>query len=100
MNYRLIIRPEAELDLEDAFVWYESQDNGLGSEFVRAIDNCISSIGRNPMSYAIVYQEARQALVRRFPYIILYVVQEDTVFVIGFFHSKRNPNDWQERLKK
>jgi hypothetical protein len=41
MSYRLIIRPEAELDLEDAFAWYESQDTGLGSEFVRAIDNCI-----------------------------------------------------------
>jgi hypothetical protein len=43
MNYRLIIRPEAELDLEDAFTWYESQEAGLGSEFVRAIDNCIST---------------------------------------------------------
>jgi plasmid stabilization system protein ParE len=47
MNYRLIIRPEAELDLEDAFAWYESQDPGLGSEFVRAIDACVSTIGRN-----------------------------------------------------
>ncbi len=100
MNYGLIISPETELDLEDAFVWYESQDNGLGSEFVRSIDNCMSSIGRNPMSYAIVYQEARRALVRRFPYSIFYLVENDTVFVIGCFHSKRNPDDWQERLKK
>ena len=34
MNYRLIIRPEAELDLEDAFTRYESQETGLGSEIV------------------------------------------------------------------
>jgi plasmid stabilization system protein ParE len=100
MNYRLIISPEAELDLDDAFDWYESQDNGLGSEFVRSIDNCISLIGRNPLSYGIVYQEARRALVRRFPYSIIYLVENDTVFVIGCFHSKRDPNDWQERLKK
>jgi hypothetical protein len=38
MSYRLIIRPEAELDLEDAFIWYELQETGLGSEFVRSID--------------------------------------------------------------
>jgi hypothetical protein len=44
MNYRLIIRPEAEWDLEDAFAWYELQEPGLGSEFVRAI-------GRNPLAY-------------------------------------------------
>ncbi len=73
MNYRLIIRPEAELDLEDAFTWYESQDSGLGSEFVRAIDACISTIGRNPLAYRLIYQQARRALVRRFPYCLFYI---------------------------
>ncbi|WP_373540063.1 type II toxin-antitoxin system RelE/ParE family toxin [Chamaesiphon sp.] len=56
MNYRLIIRPEAELDLEDAFTWYESQETGLGSKFVRAIDNYMSTIGRNPLEYRLIYQ--------------------------------------------
>lgn len=37
MSYRLIIRPEAELDIRDAFEWYEAQTPGLGSEFIRAI---------------------------------------------------------------
>lgn len=38
MSYNLIIRPEAELDIQDAFEWYETQVPGLGSEFVRAVD--------------------------------------------------------------
>jgi plasmid stabilization system protein ParE len=100
MNYRLIIRPEAEFDLEDAFAWYESQDPGLGSEFVRAIDASISTIGRNPLAYRLIYQQARRALVRRFPYSLFYVVEEDTIFVIACFHTKRNPTDWQDRLNK
>ena len=100
MNYRLIIRPEAELDLEDAFAWYESQDPGLGSEFVRTIDACISTIGRNPLAYRLIYQQARRALVRRFPYCLFYIVEEDTIFVIACLHSKRNPTDWQDRLNK
>jgi plasmid stabilization system protein ParE len=98
MNYRLIIRPEAEFDLEDAFAWYELQETGLGSEFVRAIDNCISSIGRNPLAYRLIYQQSRRVLVRRFPYCLFYVVEGDTVFVIACFHTKRNPKDWQDRL--
>jgi plasmid stabilization system protein ParE len=68
MNYRLIIRPQAEFDLEDAFAWYELQETGLGSEFVRAIDNCISTVGRNPQAYRQIYRQARRVLVRRFPY--------------------------------
>uniref|UniRef100_B8HPF4 Plasmid stabilization system n=1 Tax=Cyanothece sp. (strain PCC 7425 / ATCC 29141) TaxID=395961 RepID=B8HPF4_CYAP4 len=37
MSYKLIICPEAELDIQDAFEWYEAQTLGLGSEFVRAV---------------------------------------------------------------
>ena len=38
MSYRLLIKPEAELDLEDTYNWYEKQNRGLGSEFIRVVD--------------------------------------------------------------
>ena len=60
MSYRLIIRPEAELDIQDAFEWYDAQTLGLGSEFVRAVDACLSGIGRNPLAYPIIYKQARR----------------------------------------
>ena len=41
MIYRLIISPEAELDIQDAFKWYEQGSSGLGSEFVRAVDKLL-----------------------------------------------------------
>lgn len=44
MNYNLIIQPEAEYDIQDGFEWYESQNPGLGSEFVRAVDACLSGM--------------------------------------------------------
>ena len=68
MAYRLIIRPDAELDIREAFEWYEAQILGLGSEFVRAVDVCLSSIGRNPLAYPIIYKQARRAFIWRFPY--------------------------------
>lgn len=98
MSYRLIIRPEAELDIQDAFEWYEAQTSGLGSEFVRAVDACLSSTGRNPLAYPIIYKQTRRALVRRFPYGILYVLDQDVITVIACFHGKRNPKPWQDRL--
>jgi plasmid stabilization system protein ParE len=56
MSYQLIISPEAELDIQDAFEWYEQRDSGLGSEFVRAVDSCLALIGRNPLAYPVVYR--------------------------------------------
>lgn len=98
MSYRLIIRPEAELDIRDAFEWYDAQTAGLGSEFVRAVDTCLSSIGRNPLSYPVIYKQVRRALMRRFPYGTLYVFDQNLIIVIACFHSKRNPKSWKDRL--
>lgn len=44
----LIILPEAELDVAQAYVWYEQHESGLGEEFLRCVDACIQFIRRNP----------------------------------------------------
>jgi len=98
MSYRLILRPEAELDLKAGFEWYETQTSGLGSEFVRAVDACLSSVGRNPLAYPLIYRQARRALLRRFPYSILYVIDQETVAIVACYHGKRDPKFWQDRL--
>lgn len=98
MSYRLLIRPEAELDIQDAFEWYEAQTLGLGSEFVRAVDNCLSGIGRSPLAHPILYKQARRALIRRFPYGILYAFDQDIITVVACFHGKRDPKPWKDRL--
>lgn len=99
MNYNLIIKPEAEYDIQDAFEWYESQSPGLGSEFVRAVDVCLSGIGRQPLAYQVIHQQVRRVLIRKFPYFILYIFDEETVFVLGCFHAKRDPKQWLDRIK-
>jgi len=34
MEYRVIIRPEAEDDLKETFSWYEDRRKGLGYNFL------------------------------------------------------------------
>ncbi|MBW4632221.1 MAG: type II toxin-antitoxin system RelE/ParE family toxin [Iphinoe sp. HA4291-MV1] len=97
MKYNLLIRPEAELDIEEAFEWYEEHNPGLGFEFVRAVDTCLATIGRITLAYPLVHQEVQRALIRRFPYGIFYLLEEDTIFVIACFHVKRDPQQWQNR---
>ena len=66
MKYELVIRPEAEAELKNAFDWYE-QLPGLGSHFILSVDAVINSILRNPQQYPVVYRNVRRALTRRFP---------------------------------
>ncbi|MEO1404541.1 MAG: type II toxin-antitoxin system RelE/ParE family toxin [Cyanobacteria bacterium J06635_1] len=97
MSYSFLIRPDAELDIQEAYQYYEERDQGLGSEFVRVVDACFSKIGRNPLSYPAVYRQIRRALIRKFPYGIFYLIEDEKIIVIACFHAKRDPKRWQER---
>lgn len=38
MDFKLIIVPEAEIEISEAIVYYESKQQGLGSIFVQYLD--------------------------------------------------------------
>jgi plasmid stabilization system protein ParE len=98
MAGKLIIAPEAEQDISEAFAWYESRRIGLGEEFLSCIDACIQAICRMPEMYAVIYENYRRGLVRRFPYSVFHECANDTVTVYCVFHNSRDPQKWQERL--
>jgi hypothetical protein len=62
------LEPNAEIDLAEAYAWYELQRVGLGEDFLGCVDACIQSVRRMPKMNRCVYKEYRRALVRRFPY--------------------------------
>ena len=80
MNYLLTVRKEAELDIKIAFEYYEKQREGLGHDFLLCIEECMSKVERNPIHYKVIYKELRRIAVRRFPYRILYLVKDNSVF--------------------
>jgi len=98
MKRRLIIRPEAEAELAEAFDWYERRVPGLGVDFLAAVDTALDSVLSHPLEHPVVYRVVRRALTRRFPYQVLFVAEEETVVVIAVFHGARNPRTWQNRL--
>lgn len=97
MTYRLIIRPDAEAELAEAFDWYERRVTGLGADFLVAVDAAVDSVRSNPLQYPLIYRTVRRALVQRFPYQVLFVLEADIITVIGVFHGARDPQRWQDR---
>lgn len=98
MSPRLIVRPEAEAEMAEAFDWYEDRVPGLGSEFLLCVDAVFSAIQRTPQQYPRVHKTARRAMSRRFPYEIIFVEDDQRVVVLSVFHAKRNPKHWRERI--
>ncbi len=98
MTYRVLLRPEAEAELAEAVAWYEDRGLGLGAEFLRALEAVISAVRRHPTMYPVVFGAARRAVLRRFPYSLIYVVAEDQILITACIHGQRDPRRWQERL--
>lgn len=97
MSHRLQVRPQAETDIEEAYTWYEQQAPGLGEEFVRTVDAALATVQRNPGAHAPVHGQVRRILLRRFPYGVFHVLQEDEIVVLACMHTSRNPSQWQSR---
>jgi plasmid stabilization system protein ParE len=98
MAAKLVVAPEAELDIAEAYVWYESRRIGLGEEFLGSVDAAIERICRHPLIYPIVHEAYRRALIRRFPYAVFFEPTESSVTVYALFHTSRDPQKWRQRL--
>ena len=81
MASELVVAPEVEQDLVEAYAWYEDQRSGLGEEFLRCVDACIEAICRTPEMHTRVHEDYRRGLVCRFPYVVFCEYVEGIVTV-------------------
>lgn len=98
MKYKVIIRPEAENDLKEAFSWYEDKRLGLGYDFLLQVDAALRFIERNPEIHSSEYKETRKHLIKRFPYKIIYLVEKEKIIVLAVIHGKRSPDLIKKRI--
>jgi len=95
MSYVLNI--SSENDVDKARLWYALPRRGLGIDFVLSVDDTLTHILNQPMAYAIIHNEYRRALVRRFPYGVFFSVAENAIKLVTVFHTRRLPEIWRKR---
>jgi plasmid stabilization system protein ParE len=97
MSVTVRFRPEAGAELLEAVEWYEGRGPGLGAEFLRSLDAAVALVQRNPLSYPLVFGNARRAVLRRFPYSLIYEPSGDDILVVACIHGRRDPKHWHKR---
>jgi len=98
VSNRLIIRPEAEADMTEAFDWYEERKATLGHEFLAEVHTALRAIADHPLHHQVLYKNVRRILTRRFPYKVFFLVEAEQVEVIAIIHAKRHLRIWQKRF--
>ena len=62
----------AQVELDSAVDYYNSERRGLGYEFLWEVCAAIDRIKEFPEAWQPYYKESRRCLIRRFPYGVIY----------------------------
>jgi plasmid stabilization system protein ParE len=102
MSKPLRIDEEADAELLAAASWYELQRQGLGADFLAAVDDAVDliveqpGIGSSPPATDHSLG-VRRVLVRTFPFAVVYVELSHETRILAFAHGSRRPGYWLHR---
>lgn len=96
MTRRVVLRPEAEEDVESARDYYEEQA-GYGQAFLDRLSEALDRIRGAPELCAVVWKNVRCCQLRKFPYVVYYRIRADRVEVLAVLHGRRDPRVWKRR---
>jgi plasmid stabilization system protein ParE len=92
--------PEAEAELVDAAIFYESRLVGLGQSFVAEVERTVSLIREHPDAGMSAGLPRRQMRLYRFPYSVVYQRDPESVLILAVAHQRRRPGYWRQRVTR
>ena len=96
---KILIAKIAQQEFNEAKGFYEIEQAGLDVRFEKEIKNAVLRIKQYPSAWPIERGEIRHYLVHKFPYKILYSIQQDNIVILAFAHQHRKPDYWIDRIR-
>ena len=91
MVFEIIFRKRASSELDKAFIFYENEKVGLGSEFIEELDEYLDEFETRPKSFRVIAKNYRVAVMQRFPFVIFFFIDKQKVVIVNIFHTSRRP---------
>lgn len=89
--------PEAAAGFQAAVDYYEAITPGLGLDFADEVLASLEQVRQHPLAWPILDGDIRRCLARRFPFGILYAVQQEEILILAVMHLRRKPGYWRNR---
>jgi len=93
----VVYHPEALNEIIDAARYYEARGEGLGDRFLDSVEEAIEIIRGIPLVFCADESGRRKYLIKKFPYLIIYKVKENCIYILAIAHGKREPGYWEPR---
>ena len=100
MKYCSIPSPDAEADIVSALRWYQQIDPNLAFRFTLEAFATLRRIKTFPYQFPVIRGTTRRALLKRFPYSILFSLKNEGLFVIAVVHQRQSETIWMDRANR
>jgi hypothetical protein len=84
-------------ELDDAIEFYNCQVSGLGKVFLEEVLQTVELISKFPKLWSTNSKNSRKALLKKFPYSLIYSIIDSKIYIIAVAHQNREPEYWIER---
>ena len=89
------IDPRAIEDGRQAALYYRGESPQLAARFEAEVERVLRRILEAPLQFPGYEDSTRRALLRTFPYGIVYEIEGDVVRVVAFAALRRRPGYWK-----
>lgn len=89
----------AKIELIDAVDYYNLQSEGLGFEFAVEVQSTLERIESFPESWPDFSKHTKRARTKRFPYGVLYSIENNDIWILSVMHLHRDPQQWESKVK-
>ena len=93
-----ILLPPSDIELDQAIKYYEIKTEGLGQDFYSDFLHTIELIESFPLAWTKVGSHTHKIHLKRFPYMLLYIINGNNLLISCIAHQHRNPEYYVNRI--
>jgi plasmid stabilization system protein ParE len=93
----VIFIEEAKLEIDDTVLFYELEQKNLGLLFKKELKRLIDIIVDYPEIGSNENYNLKSLLLHKFPYKVIYSVNNDQILILAIAHQHRKPEYWADR---
>ncbi len=97
MAFNVVFHEEAEQEIFDAANFYEEVSHTLTIEFFDELFSVIDTVVASPNRNQEISKGFRKSNLKRFPFKVVYKIENEKIVVVAIAHHKRKPNYWKKR---
>jgi toxin ParE1/3/4 len=97
-RYSIRHAPAAANELKEVADWYHQRNPRAAARFIAAVKSKLKEIAATPHRWPLESDGTRQALLRKFPYKIVFRENGGAIEIIAYAHTSREPGYWRSRL--